>query len=64
MKAKVNLSAKIDGVQYNVNPGEKIPPVLAEFYAANGATESLVKSGVIEAEILPSESKQESKKGK
>ena len=48
MKAKVNLSAKIDGVQYNVNPGETIPPALAEFYAANGAIDGLVATGAIE----------------
>lgn len=64
MKAKVNLSAKIDGIQYNVSPGETIPPALAEFYAANGATDGLIAAGAIEADVLPSESKQESKKGK
>ena len=50
MKAKVNLSAKIDGIQYNVSPGETIPPALAEFYAANGATDGLIAAGAIEAE--------------
>lgn len=64
MKAKVNLSAKIDGIQYNVSPGETIPPALAEFYAANGATDGLIAAGAIEAEALPSESKPEPKKGK
>jgi hypothetical protein len=52
MKAKVNLSAKIDGIQYNVSPGENVPPVLAEFYAANGATDGLIAAGAIEAERL------------
>lgn len=48
MKAKVKLSAKIDGVSYNVNPGESLPPALAEFYAANGAIDGLIATGAIE----------------
>lgn len=48
MKAKARLSAKIGGIQYTVNPGEIIPPELAEFYAANKAIDGLVKSGAIE----------------
>ena len=52
MKAKVKLSAKIGGVQYNVRPGEVIPPVLAGFYAANGAIESLVATGAIEPDPI------------
>jgi hypothetical protein len=52
MKAKAKLSAKIDGIQYNVSPGETIPPALAKFYAANGATDGLIAAGAIEAERL------------
>ena len=59
MKAKVNLSAKIDGVQYNVNPGEKIPPVHAEFYARNGALESLAAAGAIELDAVSKPKKEE-----
>ena len=55
MKAKVKLSAKVGGVQYNVSAGEVIPPALAEFYAANKAIESLVKTGAIELDEQVSE---------
>ena len=63
MKAKAQLSARVGGVQYTVSPGETIPPALAEFYAASGAVESLVKSGAIEADEQKAEKKEE-KKGK
>jgi hypothetical protein len=57
MKAKAKLSAKIGGIQYTVNPGENVPPVIAEFYAANKAIDGLIRSGAIEPDV-------ESKKGK
>ena len=57
MKAKAKLSAKIGDIQYTVNPGENVPPVLAEFYAANKAIDGLIRSGAIEPDV-------ESKKGK
>lgn len=50
MKAKAQLNAKIGGIQYTVNPGEIIPRVLAEFYAANKAIDSMIAAGAIESE--------------
>ena len=58
MKAKVNLSAKIGGVQYNVTAGEVIPPALAEFYAANHAIESFAAAGAIELDAVPKPKKE------
>ena len=50
MKALGKLSAKIGGIQYNVIPGDPIPPVLAKFYADNKAIDGLIKAGAIEPE--------------
>ena len=57
MKALGKLSAKIDGVQYNVNAGETIPPALMKFYADNKAIDGLVKTGIIADEKKPGDEK-------
>lgn len=67
MKAKVTLSAKIDGIVYESNSDGPIAPELVKFYVENGALESLVKAGAIEAseeELKALKPKPEDKKGK
>ena len=53
MKALGKLSAKIDGIQYNVNAGEQLPPALLKFYADNNAIDGLIKTGIIAESVPP-----------
>ena len=61
MKALIDVTAKVDGVQYYVPAGREVPTALVAYWTECNMLTRLKTQGAVESEVVSSESASSSK---